>query len=233
MIQMSVPVRRFGMNGIIKKIKTDWRKSLVVGLTMSIGMALSACQTTEAGAVMAIEDEGGNDRHFVKKIVGGIVVGIKRSPKSHNVSLKIRETRVGKDGGPVCDAPTGRILNVESVGGIFAADPKRLRSAMIVMEAPSDPTPRDLKIGECVSVAPDDIDRVQTSVHSSIEITPSLQASSSRDIFQKGIVELWAVGTLPKSAVSLSWSGTGQLRRTSAVHTPVHAKLVGSLRQPA
>jgi hypothetical protein len=217
----------------MKKVITNWKKSAMVGLTMSIGMFLSACQTTDAGAVMAIEDEGGNDRHLVKKIIGGIVTGVRRSQEGRNVSLKIRETRIGKDGSPICDAPTGRILSVESVGGIFSADPKRLRSAMIVMEAPSDPTPRDLKVGECVSVAPDDIDRVQTAIRSSIEIAPALHASNFHDKVRKGVVELWAVVSPPNSAVSLSWSGAGQLRRTSVMPTPAHAKLVQVLRQPA
>jgi len=219
------------MSGIMKKKLMDWKKGLVMGLTMSLGMALSACQTTEAGAVMALEND--TDRHLVKKIVGGIVVGIRRSPGSRNVALTIRETRIGKNGSPLCSLPTGRILDVESVGGIFAADPRRLTSGMVVMEAPSDPTPRDLKVGECVSVAPDDIDRVQPALHSSIEIEPALSARNTRDTFEKGVVELWAVVTPPKSAVSLSWSGSEHLRRTSAKRAPLPVKTVSLLRQPA
>lgn len=220
------------MKTAIKRKMSDWRKSLVVGLTMSVGMALSACQTSEAGAIMAIEDEGASHRQITKKIVGGIVISVKKTPGSPNMSLRIRETMVAKDGGPVCDAPTGRILNVVSVAGIFAEDPNRLRSAMIVMEAPSDPTPRDLKVGECVSVAPDDIDRVQTAVRSRIEIEPSVRTASTRDVFQKGVVELWAVTFPPKSAVSLPWGG-GSHSRNVASEPHVNAKNVPSLRQPA
>lgn len=139
---------------------------------------------------------------------------------------------VGKDGGPLCNAPTGRVLNVESVAGIFSDDPNRLKSAMVVMAAPSDPTPRDLKVGECVSVAPDDIDRVHSAIRSSIEIEPSVRAANTHDIFQKGVVELWAVTFPPRSAVSLSWGGARHLRSIAA-EPHANAKRVQALRQPA
>ena len=165
---------------------------IMSGFLVSLGMALSACQTTEAGSVMAIEESGDQSRHLVKKIIGGVVMTVVRRPGNRNpVSLVIQETRVSSSGRPECLSPTGRILTVENVRTVFRKRPGHLRSAMVVM-GDSLSERSDLTPGECVTVAPDDMDRAQTALRSSIEIAPSDPVARKEDHLGKGIVEMWA-----------------------------------------
>lgn len=189
------------------------KKNLFSGLLL--GLALAFLQTGESPAAM-IEDEQSGDRHLAKRLIGGIVLSVRHLRGSRNVSLLIRETRLDKKGRPLCKAPTGRILSVESVGGIFQARPARLKSTLVVMENPADLTPRDLKPGECVSVAPDDIDRAETKLHSSIRIEETPAVAKNTDKVKEGLVELWAKTFPAKGAVASHWTGKGQAKRRKA-----------------
>ncbi len=209
--------------------KMNRKKGFFSGLLM--GLALALVQTGESQAAM-IEDEGTGDRHLAKRLIGGIVMKVRHIPGSRNISLLIRETRTDRSGRPLCKAPTGRILSVESVGGIFLARPARLKSSLIVMESPSDPTPRDLKPGECVSVAPDDIDRTKTALHSSIQIDRTPDVAKNTDKVKEGLVELWARTFPAKGAVASHWSGNGQGKRKKARRVSLPAA-VRSAGQPA
>ncbi len=211
-----------------KKLSATKTKGFV-GLL--IGMALAFFQTGESPAA-TLEDEGASDRHLAKKVVGGIVMKVHRKPGTRNISLTIRETRIDRTGRPLCNAPTGRILSVESVGGIFLASAARLKSSLVIMESPSDPTPRDLKPGECVSVAPDDIDRVETALRSSIRIEETPVVAKKTDKVKEGLVELWARTFPAKGAVASHWAGHGQPQRTRTNHGSVPA-IVRPLGQPA
>ena len=211
-----------------KKLSATKTKGFV-GLL--IGMALAFFQTGESPAA-TLEDEGASDRHLAKKVVGGIVMKVHRKPGTRNISLTIRETRIDRTGRPLCNAPTGRILSVESVGGIFLASAARLKSSLVIMESPSDPTPRDLKPGECVSVAPDDIDRVETALRSSIRIEETPVVAKKTDKVKEGLVELWARTFPAKGAVASHWTGHGQPQRTRTNHGSVPA-IVRPLGQPA
>jgi hypothetical protein len=213
------------MDKILRKTKSKGFLGLLVG------MALALFQTGESPAAM-IEDEGTGDRHIAKKMIGGIVVKVRHLRGTRNISLLIRETKIDRTGRPLCNAPTGRILSVESVGGIFLAKSARLKSSLVVMESPADPTPRDLKQGECVSVAPDDIDRVEARLHSSIKIEQTPVVAQKTDKVKEGLVELWARTFPAKGAVASHWSGSGLTHRKKASPASIPA-LVRPLGQPA
>lgn len=214
---------RTGLNGM---------QRIFLCLAMALEMALSGCETTDGGAVMALEGEGPDNKHLVRKIIGGLVTRIAQNPRTHKVSLSIRETRVGSDGSPLCSSPTGRVLDVESVVKVFFEDPKRLKSALVVMENPADPTPRDLKVGECVSVAPDDVDRVQT-IGSSIEIDSAPVAKNTRDSYRDGIVGLWAASFSRKSPAGLFRPGSSPARGVGAASRSPWKKVLSPLRRSA
>ncbi len=205
------------------------KKNLFSGLLM--GLALAFVQTGESQAAM-IEDEGTGDRHPAKRLIGGIVLTVRHLPGSRNISLLIRETLMDQKGRPLCKAPTGRILSVESVGGIFLARPPRLKSPLVVMENPADLTPRDLKPGECVTVAPDDIDRAKTELHSSIQIEQTPDVAKNTDKVKEGLVKLWARTFPAKGAVASHWTGNGQAKRkkTPRAFLPASTRPAG---QPA
>ena len=200
-------------------------------LGLFVGMALALFQTGESPAAM-IEDEGTGDRHVAKKVIGGIVMKVRHQAGNRNLSLLIRETKIDRTGRPLCNAPTGRILSVESVGGIFLARSARLKSSLVVMESPSDPTPRDLKPGECVSVAPDDIDRVEATLRSSIRIGRTSVVAKKTDKVKEGLVELWARTFPAKGAVASHWHGNGLSHGKKAVPASIPAT-ARPLGQPA
>ena len=190
------------------------------GLLVSLGMALAACQSTEAGAVMALEEEGDPSRHVVRKIVGGVVMKVVRHPGRRSVALLIRETRVSASGRPLCQAPTGRLLSLESVQSLFRGDPKRLRSAMVVTGDPETPKLGNLRPGDCVSVAPDDVDSSKTVVRSSIEIESPAPIARREDRFGKGIVEIWATLSPPPTVAAKLKKLSDPLRRTASTLKP-------------
>ncbi len=174
------------------KMRT-WKKKVGMALTFVIGLFLSACQTTEAGAVMALEEEGGEERHLAKKIFGGVVVGIRKNPGSGQVSIEIRRVPIGPGGRPRCRKPSGQILAVGSVRRVFSAAGEGLRSALVIMGDPSLRPLRALEIGQCVSVAPDDSGRGRGAVSPVLEIERTPPADRLRKRIRKGFVEIWGI----------------------------------------
>ena len=203
------------------------------GLLVSLGMALAACQSPEAGAVMALEEEGEPARHVVRKIVGGVVMKVVKHPGVQSVALQIRETRVSPSGRPLCQAPTGRILSLGSVQALFAGDPKRLRSAMVVTGDPETPRLGNLRPGDCVSVAPDELDRPRTIVRSSIEIEKSAPLARGEDRLGKGIVEIWATLSPPPTVAAKLKKLSDPLRRTASALKPSYRIPLHPSAQPA
>lgn len=207
------------------------KTSLIGRLIMGIGMILALFQSGEVQAAM-IEDEGTGERHLSKKIIGGIVMKVRHLPGTRNISLLVRETKIGQNGHPLCNALTGRLLSVESVGGIYLARPARLKSSLVVMESPDDLTPRDLKPGECVSIAPDDIDRATHALHSSIRIAGSSDLAKNTDRLKEGFVELWTRTFPTKGAVAHHWSGHGPSQKKKMDHASI-LPAKGLVGQPA
>ena len=202
------------------------------GLLLSLGMALAACQSTETGAVMAIEEEGDQSRHIVRKIVGGVVMKVLYHPGRRSVALLIRETRLSRSGRPLCQAPTGRILSLGSVKALFQSDPGRLRSAMVVTGNPEPRSLTGLHPGDCVSVAPDEVGRGKTKVRPSILIeTPALAREEDR--FGKGIVEVWANLPPPRTMTAKVKKKPIPLRRTLSKASSSRALSLHELEQPA
>ncbi|MCL5285907.1 MAG: hypothetical protein M1313_09265 [Nitrospirae bacterium] len=202
------------------------------GCLVSLGMALAACQSTEAGSVMAIEEEGEPSRHIVKKIVGGVVMKVLPHPGSRSVALLIRETRLSSSGRPLCQEPTGRILSLAKVQALFRGDPGRLRSAMVVTGDPDTPSLSGIHPGSCVSVAPDEIERSSTVVRSTIEIeTPSL--ARGEDNLGKGIVEVWGTLAPPRTMTAKVKKTAGPRRKTLSRARPATPFSLHLMEQPA
>ena len=202
------------------------------GLLVSLGMALAACQSTETGTVMAIEEEGDQSRHIVRKIVGGVVMKVLGHPGRRRVALLIRETRLSPSGRPLCQAPTGRILSLGSVQSLFRGDPNRLRSAMVVTGNPEPRSLTGLHPGDCVSVAPDEVGRGRTEVRPSILIeTPSLAREEDR--FGKGIVEVWATLDPPRTMTAKVKKKPVPLRRTLSKARSSRTLSHNEMEQPA
>ncbi|MHB8369851.1 MAG: hypothetical protein ACYDBP_09215 [Leptospirales bacterium] len=168
-------------------------KSFFGGLVVSLGLSLAACQGSESGVALALEDEGDPSRSFVKKIVGGVIAKVRTIPGSHTVALVIRETRVTAGGRPLCLRPTGRILSIGRVGQIFSASRRTLQSAMVVMGASVRTRIGGLRPGDCVSVVPEDGGGKRDSVAlgSRIEILDTPSVVGKDDRMGEGMVELW------------------------------------------
>ena len=199
---------------------------LWVGATLS---GLSGMETASAGDLSGANASDKKTPVFV----GGVVLAVHHVPGSKNMSLVIRETRMDKGGEPACNAPTGRILNVESVGGIFLSDKARLKSSMIVMESPGDITPRNIVPGACVTVAPDDIDLAQSKIEPSIMIEDSSLMAKKTDELQKGLVELWARTSPAKGAVPFTWKGSEPRSNNRSGHSLLPASSSAHPGQPA
>ncbi len=186
---------------------------IVSWVVVGVGMTLSACQSTDAGAVMAIEDEGGQSRTIVKKIIGGVVLAVKRHNKTRRLSLVMMEAQVSPSGRPECRLLTGRRLSIGHVRMVFKERPGRLKSAMVVMGGPEPASFSALAPGDCVSVAPDDIDRPSSSLASSIEIETADTVAQKSDRLGKGIVELWAQAPLSVRVALGLKKAAGQIHR--------------------
>ncbi len=178
------------METIVKNILT-WKKWLALALTVLLGVLLSACQESSAAAIMALEEEGGEERHLAKKIFGGLVVEVKNDRSAGRVALTLRRVPVGDGGRPLCRKATGGLLVVSRVERLFTAAKGRLRSALVVMGDRSRRALGDLAVGECVTVAPDEDDSGRGSVSSRIRILWSRKAQGIRERINGGIVEIW------------------------------------------
>ena len=202
---------------------------VMAAMGLWIGSTLSGMEVASAGDLAGATDPEKKAPSFV----GGVVLAVHHTPGSRNMSLVIRETRMDKKGAPICNAPTGRVLTVESVGGIFLSDKARLKSSMIVMESPGDITPRNIVPGECVTVAPDDIDRASNMIRSSITIEDDSLMAKKTDEFQKGLVELWARTSPAKGAVPFNWKGSKPRSQNRRGHSLLPAFRSAHPGQPA
>lgn len=168
------------------------KNGFIGGLVVSLGLSLAACQGSESGAALALEDEGDPTRSFAKKIVGGVVAKVRTSPGGKAVALVIRETRMTAGGRPLCSRPTGRILSIGRVGQVFSASRRSLQSAMVVMGASVRTRIRSLRPGDCVSVVPEvQPKKVVAALKPEIEILDTPSVVRKDDRMGEGLVELW------------------------------------------
>ena len=205
---------------------------IMAAVGLWVGSTLSGLSGMEVASAGDLSGATAPDKK-TPVFVGGVVLTVHHVPGSKNMSLVIRETRMDKGGEPICNAPTGRILTVESVGGIFLSDKARLKSSMIVMESPGDVTPRNIVPGECVTVAPDDIDLAQSKIEPSISIEDSSLMAKKTDEFQKGLVELWARTSPAKGAVPFTWKGSEPRSNNRSGHSLLPASSSAHPGQPA
>ena len=203
------------MDTIVRNILT-WKKRLVLALTVLLGVLLSACQETSSAAVMALEEEGGEERHLAKKVFGGVVVEVKKERSAGRVALTLRRVPVEASGRPHCRKATGDLLVVSRVEQVFTAAKGGLRSAFVVMGDRSRRARRDLGVGECVTVAPDEDDSGRGSVSSRIRILWSRKTHGMRERINAGIVTIWggpprfSVRTARSDSVLCPEVGVGQ-----------------------
>ena len=194
------------MNKIVSDVLI-WKKRLATALTVALGLLLSACQTTDAAAVMALEEVGGEERHLVKKVFGGLVIAVDRDRFPGHAGLLIRRVPVGFDGRPLCRKAGGSLLRVSRVKRVFAARAGRLRSAFLVMGDRSLRGLRDLAVGQCVTVAPDEEGPGRDSVSPRIRILSSRKTEPLRARIALGIVTIWgriSQGIPPPAGIGLA-----------------------------
>ncbi len=150
-------------------------------------------------------DNGDNKRGTSKSLIGGVVVHIEKRAAGH-IKLLLDRTPLDPSNRPVCQKPTGNLVTVLA-GKDFEATHER--SAFVVMEDPSDPLPSHLAVGDCLTVAGNDIDRVDPVTgkddEDSIQIVHTLKEKSIRMI-QALSVTLWPDGLSLNSHHNLSLS---------------------------
>lgn len=150
-------------------------------------------------------DNGDNKRGTSKSLIGGVVVHIEKRAAGH-IKLLLNRTPLDSSNRPVCQKPTGNLVTVLA-GKDFEATHER--SAFVVMEDPGDPLPSHLAVGDCLTVAGNDIDRVDPVTgkedEDSIQIVHTLKEKSIRMI-QALSVTLWPDGLSLTSHHNLSLS---------------------------
>lgn len=132
-------------------------KKILLAVLLAFGLALPA-PGPSAESLLLVEEalaESADPRTPGKTLVAGLVTGVRKIAGSSRVSLSLRETRIGKEGRPLCDAPTGRFLYVESVTAVVRRPKDRWKSAFVVMGEPPDPPKAQIGRGMCVTVSPE------------------------------------------------------------------------------
>jgi len=108
------------------------------------------------------------------KVFGGIVVHLQKMASTGDDRILIDLTPMTSKGVPVCRKPSGKLVSVLA-GKSFRHH--REPSSFVVISDPSDPPPRHLAVGDCLTVDGNDVDRVapsRPSAENSIRIVPSL-----------------------------------------------------------
>lgn len=102
-----------------------------------------------------------DDKHLpvlqAKNVFAGLVVRIQKWNGARNVRILLDRVPLTTQGVPLCRKPTGRIFSVLSGKGFSR---KAQPSAFVVMPEPSDPLPKNLSVGDCLTVDGNDVDRV-------------------------------------------------------------------------
>ncbi|MHB1926496.1 MAG: hypothetical protein ACYCRD_04415 [Leptospirillum sp.] len=110
------------------------------------------------------------------KVFGGIVVHLQKMASTGDDRILIDLTPMTSNGVPVCQKPSGKLVSVLA-GKSFRHH--REPSSFVVIPDPSDPLPRHLAVGDCLTVDGNDVDRIAPSRPSAgnrIRIVPSLSA---------------------------------------------------------
>lgn len=108
------------------------------------------------------------------KVFGGIVVHLQKMASTGDDRILIDLTPMTSKGVPVCQKPSGKLVSVLA-GKSFRHH--REPSSFVVIPDPSDPLPRHLAVGDCLTVDGNDVDRIppsHSSAENSIQIVPSL-----------------------------------------------------------
>jgi hypothetical protein len=126
------------------------------------------------------------------KLFGGIVVHLQKLASSGDVRILIDLTPLSANGAPVCQKPSGKMVSVLAGRGF---DHHREHSAFVVIPDPSDPLPRNLMVGDCLTVDGNDVDRVSRPTlqsEDSIQIVPSLaKKEKGVQVVRAFFLKLW------------------------------------------
>ena len=110
------------------------------------------------------------------KVFGGIIVHLQKMASTGDDRILIDLTPMTSKGVPVCQKPSGKLVSVLA-GKSFRHH--REPSSFVVIPDSSDPLPRHLAVGDCLTVDGNDVDRIAPSRPSAgnrIRIVPSLSA---------------------------------------------------------
>ena len=125
------------------------------------------------------------------KLFGGIVVHLQKLASSGDVRILIDLTPLTIKGVPVCQKPSGKMVSVLAGRGF---EHHREHSAFVVIPDPSDPLPRNLTVGDCLTVDGNDVDRVSRPTlqsEDSIQIVPSLKKDTGVHVVRAFFLKLW------------------------------------------
>ncbi|MHB1605067.1 MAG: hypothetical protein ACYCTV_01550 [Leptospirales bacterium] len=180
------------MKKMIDTLNSVIRKK-IVGPTLKMGVALFLAVTGMfSGQCFAagMDDDRYGVSGKVGKVFGGVVVHIQKLASTRQIRILLDLTPLGRNGQPICQKPTGKLLRVLA-GKSFHQH--REHSAFVVVEAPRDPLPSHLTVGDCLTVDGNDIDRVTgntSKTEDSIQILPTLKTHGVRMI-QAISLKLW------------------------------------------
>lgn len=170
-------------------------KKIFLAVLLAFGMALPA-PGPSAESLLLVEEalaESADPRTPGKTLIAGLVTGVRKKTGSSRVSLSLRETRIGKEGRPLCDAPTGRFLYVESVTAVVRKPKDRLKSAFVVMGDPPDPPKAEIGRGMCVTVSPEARKTLEKSPEPGIDIVVAgPEAGKRKARLGAGTVTIWS-----------------------------------------
>ena len=169
------------------KVKTVMKK-IFLAVWLAFGMALPACEPTGEPLLLA---EDADLEIPGKTLMAGSVIRVRQKTGNPRISLSVRETRTGKNGHPLCDAPTGRLLHVESVTEVVSKPSNRLKSAFVVMGNPTDPPMAKIERGMCITVSPDTRGSREKLPGTKIAIVAAPGPGKSDDRVGAGIVTIW------------------------------------------
>jgi hypothetical protein len=160
---------------------------LILGILLGISGSFSV--PCYAGG---IDDEKQGPAIKSGKMFGGIVVHLQKLASSGDVRILIDLTPLTIKGVPVCQKPSGKMVSVLAGKGFYH---HREHSAFVVIPDPSDPLPRNLTVGDCLTVDGNDVDRVSRPTmqsEDSIQIVPSLvKKDTGVQIVRAFFLKLW------------------------------------------
>ena len=137
-----------------------------------------------------MEDERFGLTGKVSKVLGGVVVRIKKGGLTDHTALLMNLVPINKQGHPLCQKPSGHLVTVfkNRLGQSV-----REHSAFVVMEETTDPPSPHLMVGDCLTIKGRKVVPIsgnKTSNEDRIRIIPLARPEKKR-FFQAFLIKLW------------------------------------------